>query len=184
MIGAAALAACGDSGTATSSASAQALGGSGCTTGATACPVSGPTPPPHPATPKACTSAGSGRTDDFHQAVTLSKLPDGLQIGDISAGSGPAVQQGQTLTVQYSGWLSDGTLFDSSRKPGGRPFPVVLGAHEVIPGFEEALSTMHVGGIRRVVIPPELGYGAQGGGPIPPNSTLIFDVELLEIVKK
>jgi FKBP-type peptidyl-prolyl cis-trans isomerase len=140
--------------------------------------VAGPTAPA-PAAPQGCTNAGSGRTDDFHQAVTLSKLPDGLQIGDIKVGTGPAVQQGQSLTVAYSGWLQDGTLFDSSRKPGGQPFPLVLGAHGAIPGFEEALTTMHVGGIRRAVIPPELGYGAQANGPIPANSTLTFDLEVL-----
>jgi hypothetical protein len=170
------LAACGDSATSTSTGSTSG-GAGGCATAATSCPVAGPTPPA--ANPQGCTNPGSGRTDDFHQAVALSKLPDGLQVGDIKVGTGPAVKQGQTLAVAYSGWLQDGTLFDSSRMPGRQPFPLTLGAHGAIAGFEEALATMNVGGIRRAVIPPQLGYGATANGPIPANSTLIFDLEVL-----
>jgi FKBP-type peptidyl-prolyl cis-trans isomerase FkpA len=178
---AATIAACGDSGTSTSTASVAAGGGgsSSCDTAATACSVAGPTPVPPGTTSQACTNGGSGRTDDFHQKVTLAAQPDGLQIGDIVVGTGPALQSGQLVTVEYSGWLQDGTLFDSSRKQGGQPFSLTLGAHQAIPGFEEALTTMHVGGVRRAVIPPALGYGASGTGPIPPNATLTFDLEVL-----
>ena len=172
---AATLAACGDSATSTASTSG---GAGGCATAATSCPVAGPTPPAA-SNPQGCTNPGSGRTDDFHQAVALSKLPDGLQVGDIKVGTGPAVKQGQTLAVAYTGWLQNGTLFDSSRTPGRQPFPITLGAHGAIAGFEEAVSTMNVGGIRRAVIPPQLGYGATANGPIPANSTLIFDLEVL-----
>jgi peptidylprolyl isomerase len=172
---------CGSSST-SSTVVPQALGGgqasSACSTSTTACTVAAPTPG-QPTAPPACTNAGSGRTDDFHQQVALTAQPDGLQIGDIKVGDGAVPKPGQFVTVAYSGWLQDGTLFDSSRKPGAQPFAYQLGSGQAIPGFDEAIATMHVGGIRRAVLPPQLAYGPQGQGPIPPNATLTFDLELL-----
>jgi peptidylprolyl isomerase len=105
--------------------------------------------------------------------------PSGLKYYDLKVGDGPAPGKGQQVSVQYSGWLADGTLFDSSYKRG-QPFSFSLGAGNVIPGWDEGVATMKVGGKRQLVIPPALGYGAQGAGSvIPPNATLIFEVELL-----
>lgn len=105
----------------------------------------------------------------------------GLQYIDMVEGTGATPQSGQTVVVHYTGTLTDGTKFDSSRDRD-RPFSFRLGAGQVIRGWDEGISTMKVGGQRRLIIPPELGYGARGaGGVIPPNATLIFDVELLRI---
>jgi peptidylprolyl isomerase len=104
----------------------------------------------------------------------------GLQYVDIQEGTGATPQSGQTVTVHYTGTLQDGTKFDSSRDRD-RPFSFRLGAGQVIRGWDEGISTMKVGGRRQLIIPPELGYGSRGVGPIPPNSTLLFDVELLRI---
>jgi peptidylprolyl isomerase len=107
--------------------------------------------------------------------------PSGLRYIEIQEGDGAAPQSGQNVTVHYTGTLEDGTKFDSSRDRN-RPFSFRLGAGQVIRGWDEGLSTMKVGGQRRLIIPPELGYGARGaGGVIPPNATLIFDVELLRV---
>lgn len=105
-------------------------------------------------------------------------LPDGLQIIDIKEGTGPAAQSGQKLTVNYTGWLQDGTKFDSSLDRG-QPFTFTLGQGQVIKGWDEGLVGMKVGGKRRLIIPPSLGYGSQQQGKIPPNSTLVFDIDLL-----
>jgi peptidylprolyl isomerase len=104
----------------------------------------------------------------------------GLGIIDIEAGSGETPEAGQTLAVHYTGWLSDGTKFDSSLD-GGTPFEFPLGEGQVIPGWDEGLATMKVGGKRRLIIPSELAYGEQGRPGIPPNAELTFDIELLEI---
>jgi len=107
----------------------------------------------------------------------------GLQYVDMVVGMGTTPTAGQTVAVHYTGWLTDKTKFDSS-VDRGQPFSFVLGQGQVIKGWDEGLSTMKVGGKRKLTIPSELGYGARGaGGVIPPNATLIFDVELLEIRK-
>jgi FKBP-type peptidyl-prolyl cis-trans isomerase len=106
----------------------------------------------------------------------------GLKYYDFAVGDGATATAGDRVTVHYSGWLAeDSTLFDSSIQRG-QPFSFQLGAGRVIQGWDEGVADMQVGGERQLVIPPELGYGAQGaGGSIPPNATLIFEVELLSV---
>lgn len=105
----------------------------------------------------------------------------GLKYYDLQVGSGPAISAGQTAVVHYTGWLTDGTQFDSSLNRG-EPFPFPVGGGQVIKGWDEGVAGMQVGGRRQLVIPPALGYGERGaGGVIPPNATLVFEVELLEI---
>lgn len=105
--------------------------------------------------------------------------PSGLKYLDMVEGSGEVPTSGQTVTVHYTGTLEDGSKFDSSRDRG-TPFKFKLGAGQVIKGWDEGIASMKVGGRRQLIIPPDLGYGSRGVGPIPPNSTLIFDVELLK----
>lgn len=106
----------------------------------------------------------------------------GLKIQDLKVGDGPMPKNGQTVQVQYTGWLTSGKKFDSSYDHGGQPFEFQLGAGRVIKGWDEGVATMKVGGKRKLTIPPALGYGANGAGSdIPPNATLVFDVELLGI---
>ena len=109
----------------------------------------------------------------------------GLTIIDNKVGSGESPKIGQTAVVHYTGWLyqdgKKGKQFDSSR-PRGEPFEFPLGQGKVIPGWDEGVETMTVGGKRTLIVPPQLGYGAAGaGGSIPPNSTLLFEVELLGV---
>jgi FKBP-type peptidyl-prolyl cis-trans isomerase len=107
----------------------------------------------------------------------------GLQYWDIKVGSGATAVPGSVVKVHYTGWLSTGEKFDSSLDRG-EPFSFPLGAGQVIKGWDEGVAGMKVGGKRQLRIPPELGYGATGaGGTIPPNATLIFDVELLDVGK-
>ncbi|HEX9803631.1 MAG TPA: FKBP-type peptidyl-prolyl cis-trans isomerase [Gammaproteobacteria bacterium] len=105
----------------------------------------------------------------------------GLKIEDTVEGSGAEAAAGQTVSVHYTGWLENGSKFDSS-KDRNDPFRFRLGAGQVIRGWDEGVQGMKVGGTRKLTIPAQLGYGARGaGGVIPPNATLIFEVELLEI---
>lgn len=114
-------------------------------------------------------------------SANTTKPPAGLVIKDEVVGKGPAAKSGDTVTVNYTGWLTDGTKFDSSLDRN-QPFTFPLGAGQVIPGWDQGVAGMKVGGKRKLTIPPELGYGAQGaGGTIPPNATLVFEVELLKI---
>ena len=105
----------------------------------------------------------------------------GLVIEELTVGSGDEACAGQHVTVHYTGWLTDGTKFDSSRDRGD-PFDFPLGRRHVIAGWDEGVQGMKVGGSRRLTIPSDLGYGPRGaGGVIPPNATLVFEVELLAI---
>lgn len=107
--------------------------------------------------------------------------PSGLKYIELVEGTGATPKSGQTVVVHYTGTLENGTKFDSSRDRND-PFKFKIGAGQVIKGWDEGLSTMKIGGRRQLIIPPDLGYGARGaGGVIPPNATLIFDVELLKI---
>ena len=107
-------------------------------------------------------------------------------VTDLTVGTGATATNGRSLTVDYTGWLYDvgapdnkGAVFDTSI--GRQPFVLTLGAGQVIQGWDQGLVGMQVGGLRRLVIPPALGYGQQGTGSIPPNATLIFDVELISV---
>lgn len=105
----------------------------------------------------------------------------GLIVQEITVGDGALAEAGRRVSVHYSGWLSDGTPFDSSLERG-QPFEFRLGAGQVIAGWDEGVAGMRVGGKRKLTIPPQLGYGARGaGGVIPPNAVLVFEVELLAV---
>ena len=113
--------------------------------------------------------------------MTSITTASGLQIEEIHVGTGETAQAGQFVSVHYTGWLTDGRKFDSS-KDRDEPFEFSLGGHMVIAGWDEGVQGMKVGGVRKLTIPPQLGYGARGaGGVIPPNATLKFDVELLAV---
>ena len=123
-------------------------------------------------------AAMAGEAASAENTVTTDS---GLQYVVIEEGDGASPQTGQRVFVHYVGTLEDGTKFDSSRDRG-RPFDFTIGQGQVIKGWDEGVGMMKVGDRRKLIIPPELGYGARGaGGVIPPNATLIFDVELLRI---
>jgi FKBP-type peptidyl-prolyl cis-trans isomerase FkpA len=108
-------------------------------------------------------------------------MPGGLQYIDVVVGSGGEARAGQNVSVHYTGWLTTGQKFDSSRDRG-QPFAFPLGGGRVIQCWDQGVAGMRVGGQRRLIIPPTMGYGASGaGGVIPPSATLIFDVELLGV---
>jgi FKBP-type peptidyl-prolyl cis-trans isomerase FkpA len=113
--------------------------------------------------------------------MSATTTPSGLIIEDVIVGEGPLAAAGQKVTVHYTGWLEDGEKFDSS-KDRDEPFNFSLGGGRVIKGWDEGVQGMKVGGTRKLTIPPALGYGARGaGGVIPPNATLVFEVELLDV---
>lgn len=113
--------------------------------------------------------------------MSIITTPSGLQIEEIMLGSGATAEAGQNVIVHYTGWLTDGSKFDSS-KDRNDPFQFGLGQRQVISGWDEGVTGMKVGGTRKLTIPPALGYGTRGaGGVIPPNATLVFEVELLDI---
>ncbi len=116
--------------------------------------------------------------EKFSIGATMTE--SGLKYIDHVVGTGPSPQSGQTVTVHYTGTLTDGSKFDSS-VDRGKPFEFTIGIGRVIKGWDEGVMSMKVGGKRRLIIPPQLGYGSRNAGPIPPNSTLIFEVELLGV---
>jgi FKBP-type peptidyl-prolyl cis-trans isomerase len=119
----------------------------------------------------------SGLKSDANAVTT----PSGLKYVELKEGTGATPKTGQKVVVHYTGTLEDGTKFDSSRDRG-QPFDFKIGVGQVIKGWDEGVGTMKVGGRRQLIIPAELGYGSRGaGGVIPPNATLLFDVELLEV---
>jgi len=110
------------------------------------------------------------------------KVMDGeLIIEDITVGEGAEAVRHSIVTVNYTGWLEDGTKFDSSLNPGREPFRFTVGAGQVIQGWDQGIPGMKVGGKRKLTIPPSMGYGNQDKGVIPPNSVLIFEVDLLAV---
>lgn len=147
-----------------------------------ACGYPDPTPAGgRPATVEATTPIPVAGSDDFGEGASAPtvKLPDGLRYVDLKSGAGDLVLSGAKVKVHYTGWLTNGTKFDSSRD-AGEPFEVTLGKGDVIKGWDEGIPGMKVGGKRRLTIPPALAYGANPpqGSPIPANATLVFDVEV------
>lgn len=106
-----------------------------------------------------------------------------LQIIDLQLGDGKAAVKGRLITTQYTGWLDDGSVFDSSHQRG-KPFQCVIGTGRVIKGWDQGLMGMQVGGKRKLIVPAHLGYDARSVGSIPPNSTLTFEIELLEVLTR
>ncbi len=130
-------------------------------------------------------ATGATAMSEAADAQPVTTTPSGLKIIDLKVGTGPSPKPGQTCVMNYTGWLYEngkkGNKFDSSLDRN-QPFSFPIGQHQVIAGWDEGVATMKVGGKRTLIIPPELGYGARGaGGVIPPNATLIFDVELLGV---
>ncbi len=155
-------------------AAATASAGSSTTAAAPAAASTGT--PPATAAPAAITFVPSLGVD----LMAMTKTPSGLLYRDIRVGTGATATAGHSVSVQYTGWLPDGTKFDSSRDRN-EPFDFSLGAGQVIHGWDEGVAGMRIGGRRQLVIPPDLAYGSAGTGPIPPNATLVFDVELLRV---
>ena len=131
-----------------------------------------------PATPG---STGDNMAKSQAGAAEEISTPSGLKYQELAVGDGAVAETNRKVSVHYTGWLTDGTKFDSSLDRG-KPFEFQLGAGQVIRGWDEGVKGMRVHGKRRLTIPPDLGYGPQGaGGVIPPNATLVFEVELLDV---
>jgi FKBP-type peptidyl-prolyl cis-trans isomerase len=133
-----------------------------------------------PETPAASEQPAAEQPAAEAPAPTAEDVTD-LKVEDLVEGTGAEAKSGDNVTVHYTGWLTDGTKFDSSLD-AGQPFQFALGAGMVIPGWDQGVEGMKVGGKRKLTIPPSLGYGEQGaGGVIPPNATLVFEVELISV---
>ena len=118
---------------------------------------------------------------EISSVIQWHTTPSGLQYAELAVGKGPMPHDGQVVVVHFSGWLDDGTQFDDTRKRG-KAFGFVVGSGQVIKGWDEAVRSMRVGGKRRLVVPPQIGYGANGvPNLVPPNARLTFDIELLRI---
>jgi FKBP-type peptidyl-prolyl cis-trans isomerase FkpA len=129
----------------------------------------------------ACAQAPAASPTPARATATEVTMQDGLKYTDDQIGTGAVATPGKTAVVHYTGWLMDGTKFDSSRDRN-QPFSFALGAGQVIKGWDEGVAGMKVGGKRTLIVPPSLGYGARGAGNvIPPNATLKFEVELLDV---
>jgi hypothetical protein len=134
------------------------------------------------------TSSGSSKASPFNPATfgqyEKYKDAEGALFGEVEVGDGKVITANKKAAVYYKGWLTNGQMFDQSRtddKGKLQPFVFTVGANQVIPGWEQAIDGMKVGGTRMMIVPPSVGYGAQGQGSIPPNSVLIFEVQLLAV---
>jgi peptidylprolyl isomerase len=131
--------------------------------------------------PQADCCAGAENKEEARPKAETKTMPNGLKVTDEVVGAGATPKKGDNVTVNYTGTLTSGTKFDSSFDHG-KPFSFKIGVGQVIRGWDEGVMTMQVGGKRKLEIPPDLAYGNRGvGGVIPPNSTLIFEVELLDV---
>ncbi len=126
------------------------------------------------------TSSAAPTLAELEQYDTSYRDKDSAFFGDLKVGDGEEAVSGKTIVVDYRGWLTDGRIFDESYQTG-KHFEFVLGKQQVITGWEEGIAGMKVGGKRRIIVPPSVGYGAKAVGPIPANSLLVFDVELLDV---
>lgn len=135
-------------------------------------------------TPFTAASIPNDMTMPENNANPVATIPDAteLQINDVQVGTGATAEVGDTVSVEYVGALTDGTVFDASENHG-QPFSFTLGAGGVIQGWEQGILGMKEGGQRVLIIPPQLGYGPQGNGPIPANATLLFQVQLVGVQK-
>ena len=139
--------------------------------------------------PSGAVNATPGADDiSVCKSVSVVTYPDGLKVGEVKVGAGASAKSGENAEVQYTGWLTDGHSFDSSRQTGRQSFTFQIGQQQVIGGWDEGLPGMKVGGKRCLTIPSALGYGAQGQTDqttgatiIPPNATLIFEIELVSV---
>ncbi len=125
-----------------------------------------------------------GEAYKIHPEIPKHATASGMEIQEVAVGTGDTPKKGDNVTVEYTGWLANGQIFDTSKKQKGTPLSFPLGRHQVISGWEEGIATMKLGGKRILTIPPALAYGSTGKGSIPPDSTLVFEVELLGINDK
>jgi peptidylprolyl isomerase len=136
-----------------------------------------------------CSDGSGPESEDFASTLNvdlaaMTKTASGLYYQDLTVGAGAEAMVGSTVSVHYTGWLANGTEFDSNQEPSA-PFTFELGSNFVIDGFDEGVTGMREGGIRKLVVPSSLGYGIGGNPPrIPSEATLVFDVELVEVVSE